>query len=79
MSYDEVFRRLATNEQDIAVAMSKIDGHERICAERYAGITVAHGKLEQSIAGLNARLLQIGTLLLVGMAGILVKIVFFGS
>jgi hypothetical protein len=77
VSYDEFFRRLGTNEKDISVAMSKIDGHERVCAERYAGISVAHGKLERSIASLNSRLLGIGTMLLLGMAGILVKIVFF--
>lgn len=48
----------------------RITAHEDICAVRYQGIN-------DSLTNLRAILLKVGFLLLTGMAGVLVKLVFF--
>ena len=48
----------------------RISSHEDICAVRYQGIN-------DSLASMRSVLLKIGFLLLTGMAGVLVKLVFF--
>lgn len=50
----------------------RIGSHEEICSERYKTIN-------DSIAGMKAVLLKVGFLLLTGMAGVLIKLVFFPS
>lgn len=48
----------------------RISAHEDICAVRYQGIN-------DSLESLKSVLLKVGFLLLTGMAGVLIKLVFF--
>lgn len=48
----------------------RIGSHEELCAERYKTIN-------DSIASMQSVLMKVGALLLTGMAGVLVKLVFF--
>lgn len=48
----------------------RIDSHEELCAARYDAIN-------DSLAGMKSILTKVGFLLLTGMAGIIVKLVFF--
>lgn len=53
-----------------AEVAAKLDTHEQVCAERYGGIIDRLGKIE-SVATKAA------AVLICGMSGILVKLVFF--
>lgn len=66
----EVFERLRTVEQ-------QINTHEAVCAERYAGILKTSAEVRHDMQTVNRLLVKIGLALLAGMAGILVKLVFF--
>jgi tRNA A22 N-methylase len=54
----------------VAEVAAKLDTHEQVCAQRYGSIADRLGKIE-SVATKAA------TVLICGMGGILVKLVFF--
>jgi hypothetical protein len=62
--------RLREVESDSRSNRERITAHEDICAERYENIN-------DSIAGMRSVLLKVAFLLLTGMAGVLIKLVFF--
>ena len=55
-----------------AEVAAKLDTHEQVCAERYGGIVDRLGKIE-SIAT------KTGAVLICGMGGILIKLLFFAA
>ena len=61
--YDTLDRRLRELERDFGA-------HEAVCAERYQGI-------RQDLNQFSALVRTVGFALIAGMAGILVKLVFF--
>jgi hypothetical protein len=50
--------------------------HEAVCAERYENIMKMAGEMKDDFKGLNGRLIALGILIMSGMAGILIKLVF---
>lgn len=66
----EMYDRLRKVEMQIGT-------HEAVCAERYNGILQAGADTKAAIEKMNALAVKVGLLLLTGMAGILVKLVFF--
>jgi hypothetical protein len=66
----EMFDRLRRVEMQIGT-------HEAVCAERYKGILEAGEDTKRAIASMNKLAIKVGLLLIVGMASILVKLVFF--
>ena len=62
--------RLRDVESDSRSNRERITAHEDICAERYRNIN-------ESIVGMRSILLKVAFLLLTGMAGVLIKLVFF--
>ncbi len=73
----EMEARLREVERDANTSLTRMDGHEKLCAERYNGIIATHQRLESGLGRISGRLISIGILLLAGMAGILIKLVFF--
>jgi hypothetical protein len=55
----------------------QIGTHEAVCAERYKGILESGEDTKLAIANLNKLATKVALLLIIGMASILVKIVFF--
>jgi hypothetical protein len=71
MSVPEDFSaRVRKLELDTQSTSDRIKSHEEICAERYSDI-------RESIRGMRSILVKAAGLLVTGMAGILVKLVFF--
>lgn len=56
----------------------QLNTHEAVCAERYHGIISNTTKLAEDFGRMNGLLAKVGFTLIVGMAGILVKLVFGG-
>lgn len=56
----------------------QLSTHEAVCAERYHGIIANTSRLADDFGRMNSLLTKIGMGLIVGMAGILVKLVFGG-
>jgi hypothetical protein len=54
----------------------QLNTHEAVCAERYHGIIANTTKLTEDFGRMNGLLAKVGFTLIVGMAGILVKLVF---
>jgi hypothetical protein len=69
---DDFSARLRRLELDSQANANRIRSHEEICAERYANIN-------DNIRGMRSILVKAAGLLIAGMAGILVKLVFFGG
>lgn len=65
--FDDRLREVELHTQRNA---DRISSHEELCAERYKTIN-------DSIASMQSVLMKVGALLLTGMAGVLVKLVFF--
>ena len=65
--FDDRLREVELHTQRNA---DRISSHEDLCAIRYQGIN-------DSLENLKSVLLRVGFLLLTGMAGVLVKLVFF--
>lgn len=55
----------------------KINTHEAVCAERYAGILNSTSDMKSDLQAVNKLLVKIGLTLLGGMLAILAKLVFF--
>jgi hypothetical protein len=66
----ELFDRLRKVEMQIGT-------HEAVCAERYRGILQAGEDTKLAVASMNRLAVKVGLLLIVGMASILDKLVFF--
>lgn len=66
-SFDDRLRDVELSSQRNT---DRIGSHEELCAERYKTIN-------ESIASMQSVLMKVGALLLTGMAGVLVKLVFF--
>lgn len=64
--------RLAAVEREALTNTVKLSEHEKQCAERYDGI-------RSDIRSIRGTMLWVGCGLIAGMAGILVKLVFFPS
>jgi hypothetical protein len=56
----------------------QLNTHEAVCAERYQGIIANTARLAEDFARMNGLLTKVGLGLMVGMAGILAKLVFGG-
>jgi hypothetical protein len=54
----------------------QIDTHEAVCAERYNGILKSTEIMQKDFGRLSNLLIRVGLVLMVGMAGILTKLVF---
>lgn len=67
----------AALEVRMRVVEQQINTHEAVCAERYAGILKSASDMQADVQALNKLLVKVGLALLAGMAGILVKLVFF--
>ncbi len=68
----EIFDRLREAEEGVLTNEMKLKSHEDQCAIRY-------GHIHASINSIRGILLWVGGTLLVGMAGILTKLLFFPS
>lgn len=73
----EMEARLREVESGARLNDEKITSHEKLCAVRYATIAEGHERMEKSISGIHALLLRVGLLLIIGMAWVLTKLVFF--
>ena len=69
-SVDDYSQRLRTVELAAQSAGDRIRSHEDICAERYRAIN-------ENIGAMRSILVKAAGLMITGMAGILVKLVFF--
>lgn len=59
-----------TRRRSAADVSARLETHEKVCAERYGGIIERLGKLESVMV-------KAAAVLICGMGGILVKLVFF--
>ena len=55
----------------------QIGTHEAVCAERYNGILKSGVETKEALDKMNSLAVKVGLLLIAGMSGILVKLVFF--
>jgi len=69
-SEPELFDRLRKVEMQIGT-------HEAVCAERYNGILKSGVETKEALDKMNGLAVKVGLLLIAGMSGILVKLVFF--
>ena len=73
----DIEQRLREVENEASAATMQISAHEKLCAERYAGIEKSHKAMSSEIRGINANLRWAAITLLTGMAAIIVKLQFF--
>lgn len=69
---NEIYDRLRDVEDASLRNTLGLQSHEKECAIRYAGI-------QESVTGIKNVLMWVGGALLVGMAGVLVRLVFFSG
>ncbi len=68
---------LAAQEERLREVETKLAAHEAVCAERYEGIRRDFAVFTTEMRDFKGLINKVGLLLIVGMAGILVKLVFF--
>ncbi len=68
---------LAAQEERLREVETKLAAHEAVCAERYEGIRRDFATFTNEMRDFKGLINKVGLLLIVGMAGILVKLVFF--
>lgn len=64
-------------ELRLRIVEKQINTHEAVCAERYNNILKNSEIAQKDFSRISGWLLRIGFVLIVGMAGILTKLVFF--
>lgn len=69
--------RLRKLELESQSNMDGLEAHESICAERYRNIHEGMEAIREDSKQTNRYLIGIGMLLITGMAGVLVNLVFF--
>ena len=63
-------------EDRLRLVEKQIDTHEAVCAERYNGILKSTEIMQKDFGRLSSLLIKVGFVLIVGMAGILSKLIF---
>jgi hypothetical protein len=68
---------LVAQENRLREVETKLAAHEAVCAERYEGIRRDFATFTHEMRAFKGLINKVALLLLTGMAGILVKLVFF--
>jgi hypothetical protein len=68
---------LTSQENRLREVETKLAAHEAVCAERYEGIRRDFAKLSTDMDEFKGLIKAVGATLILGMGGILVKLVFF--
>jgi hypothetical protein len=68
---------LTSQENRLREVETKLAAHEAVCAERYEGIRRDFQKFHDDMQDFKSLLSKVGLAMIAGMAGILVKLVFF--
>lgn len=74
---DELYARVREAEHGVLTTRLGLASHERECGIRYGHINTSIQNINSSVDSMKNILLWVGGALLAGMAGILVKLVFF--
>lgn len=68
---------LTSQENRLREVETKLAAHEAVCAERYEGIRRDFAKLSSDMDDFKSTIKTVGGSLILGMTGILGKLVFF--